>query len=1115
MKKKHFALLILVLLCTCSQIFAATTYYEVWRNTTDNPNTAVRIKQWLTSTYYNDDDPSLESGRPYYYWIRALACEAIGGSRTYPAGVELISAVRCPIATTIGCESTLEVTAYIRNGNIFNLESPGGTVSCRVKEDDPYINDTLYGPWHVENVSVNNYPLTGPEEWTEKWTKDVVLSLNSDENDDYLEVYSHMEYNGMASPYNDLYSYSPTISVHMRNTSDPGPTWDHISPGGAYADRIYLSWNSTTNVCSEINVNTPSAEGWTTPAISYINISGPSQVNENSGTQYTCMAYYTDSSSLDITSSAVWVSTSAYGSVISGYLTASEVPSDQSCTIRASYQGYYDEYIIAIKDVVALLPDLIITELNPVPDPVANTFYVGQSVRWEVTVKNNSLDGSAGSSYLGYYLGNSPTDVSESTRIKTDTVDPLLPGDSDGENHIHLFTNSDIGTKYLICKADNDNSIDETDENNNTWVYGPFTVQELGDLTVSIYPQEAVDDGAKWQVDGSTWRDSGYTETDLSVGQHTVEYQSIYHWNAPASHTVQINPGQTTSITKKYTRKADINLDDNVNLIDFSILANRWQDSTCIPPDWCEKADIDKSGVVDFNDLLIMTEYWLEGTVQQNEPDDMVHIPASTFQMGDNLDGLSNAPVHTVTLDSFYINPYTITNAQYCQYLNSVYGSSIYYDSNGVVYGNGNNKMYFFTLAYTSNSQIAFANDTFSVLSKGGKNMANYPVGYVSWYGALAYCNWRSQQEGCEQCYNLSTWACDFNKNGYRLPTEAEWEYAARGGLSGKRFPWGDTITHSQANYYSMSIYPYDISPTRGYHPDWNDGFLPYLSPVGSFSSNGFGLYDMAGNVWEWCYDWYSSSYYSSSPSTNPTGPATGTYRVMRGGHYYGDGGAKNCRVANRGYTWADNHYYHISGFRVCRNTLESSLIAYHNGSSPTIDGVLSDGEWGSSYAVTMDRRDGGGQHDINLYFQNDGTYLFVGVDSQWGSGWDVVWDIYIDGDYSRTINGNLSQPYTDINICQQSPTGYSGYRAYRTLPDLLSFVSVGYGSGADSASSGSTNVSYEFRIPLADIDVVAGDSIGLIITHGYDGIAEHLYELSSAGSRTTPENWATLQIAP
>lgn len=193
----------------------------------------------------------------------------------------------------------------------------------------------------------------------------------------------------------------------------------------------------------------------------------------------------------------------------------------------------------------------------------------------------------------------------------------------------------------------------------------------------------------------------------------------------------------------------------------------------------------------------------------------------------------------------------------------------------------------------------------------------------------------------------------------------------------------------------------------------------------------------------------------------------------------------------------------------------KAAFVTTYNPSSPTIDGVLGANEWGTAYATTMDRRDGGGQHDVGLYFQHDGTSLFIGVDSQWGTGHDVVWDIYIDGDYNRALNGNLSEPYIDVNICQQSPTGYTGYKAYRTLP-TISGVRVGFGSGAACASSGSTNVFYEFSIPLADldVDVASGDDIGFIITQGYDGITEHLYELSSAGSRDgPPEGWATLQV--
>ena len=138
------------------------------------------------------------------------------------------------------------------------------------------------------------------------------------------------------------------------------------------------------------------------------------------------------------------------------------------------------------------------------------------------------------------------------------------------------------------------------------------------------------------------------------------------------------------------------------------------------------------------------------------------------------------------------------------------------------------------------------------------------------------------------------------------MPTEAEWEKAARGGASGHRFPWSDadTITWSRANYEAYpSSYAYDVNPTSGYNPAWTSGGSPYTTPVGSFAANGYGLYDMAGNVWQWCWDWYGS--YSSGSQTDPRGPASGSLRVFRGGGW--DSNAFRCRVASRReYDWPD-----------------------------------------------------------------------------------------------------------------------------------------------------------------------------------------------------------------
>ena len=365
---------------------------------------------------------------------------------------------------------------------------------------------------------------------------------------------------------------------------------------------------------------------------------------------------------------------------------------------------------------------------------------------------------------------------------------------------------------------------------------------------------------------------------------------------------------------------ADLTGDCFVDLEDLAVMSTWWMSECldpngCPDPNACDGADLVVSCQVDAADLLALAGRWLTGS---GIPDEMVLLPGGAFQMGDSFEegDSSELPVHVVTVSPFYISRYEITNGQYCDFLNSALGQGLITVTDGWVYkaGSGRRYLYCDTHATDSYSQIDYSGGVFSAQTKGDRNMADDPMVMVTWYGAVAYCNWRSQQEGRRPCYNLSTWVCGLSKNGYHLPTEAQWEYAARGGLSRKRFPWGNTISHSQANYYSSGLCSYDISPTEGFHPTWNDGIRPYTSPVGSFAPNGYGLYDMTGNVWEWCNDWYLRSYYSSSPQTDPTGSTSGTDRVLRGAAWrYG---AQQCRMTFRGCDPPDSRCYEF-GFRV------------------------------------------------------------------------------------------------------------------------------------------------------------------------------------------------------
>ena len=331
-------------------------------------------------------------------------------------------------------------------------------------------------------------------------------------------------------------------------------------------------------------------------------------------------------------------------------------------------------------------------------------------------------------------------------------------------------------------------------------------------------------------------------------------------------------------------------------------------------------------------------------------------IPKGDYVMGDHFGFVDpnhpsdETPIHTVSIDSFYMAKNLTTNQQFLLFLNSMLAAGSIHVQNNRVYMTGDTNTLCYTYQYAYYYSIGYNGTSFSIADF----RANHPVVGVMWYGAALYCNWLSQQNALQSCYNTQTWICDFIKTGYRLPTEAEWEYAGRGGHTNPyyNYPNGNSIDVTETNLpdsgdpYETGAYP--LTTPVGFY----DGMLKYKSDYnwpGSMTSyqtsagvNGFGLYDMEGNVWQFVNDWYSQNYYSVSSTDNPTGPSTGStmpdgksYRGMRGGNWYnGDviSGVNDghSRISNRNpsyYRGPQDPYhpwYHV-GFRVARGFTSTS----------------------------------------------------------------------------------------------------------------------------------------------------------------------------------------------
>ena len=280
------------------------------------------------------------------------------------------------------------------------------------------------------------------------------------------------------------------------------------------------------------------------------------------------------------------------------------------------------------------------------------------------------------------------------------------------------------------------------------------------------------------------------------------------------------------------------------------------------------------------------------GSAAPATPPGMVLIPAGTFTMGNSIGDadISDAAPITVSVSGIYMDANLVSWSQW---------QSVYY--------------------WATNNGYGFVN-------AGSGKAPNHPVQTVNWYDCVKWCNARSQQvgklpvyyrdAGFTQVYTngqvtilYPNWAA----NGFRLPSEAEWEKAARGGASGQRFPWGNVINQDLANYFGDTVnYTYDLGPDAYNGIGSIGGTTPATSPVGSFAANGYGLNDMAGNVFEWCWDWYAATYAGGSDPHGPIGPLS--FRVLRGGSW--DDDVFLARSAGRGYELPAGLPFPTFGFR-------------------------------------------------------------------------------------------------------------------------------------------------------------------------------------------------------